>query len=288
MATTMAERHRRDCAASARRGMRTMALLLLTLGRAGWARAGDEQELREAAQAAGRVTLQERPFGFLSDPSTPSAGVGTLAYSFGLGSGIAADRPIPVNLVASNGSHSFTLAYGLTHRLAPFASATVSESTGSTATIDSTVSAGVTYQVTRPGAPLRVSISGAGVHEGTTSASGLSAVAAASLEQGPLRVAANVRADRMFAANRDAVDVITMLGASYRLATALRVGAEYVGQDLEEMLGDDAEGGARHALGPNVALDLDGGRYQIVLASAFGLTPKSPRALARVALALAF
>jgi hypothetical protein len=37
-----------------------------------------------------------------------------------------------------------------------------------------------------------------------------------------------------------------------------------------------------------VALDLDGGRYQVTLASGFGLTAKSPTAEVRAGLALNF
>ena len=272
------------------RGLRAVALVL-SVATADLAQGGEEQELREEAKVSGRITLQGRPFSFLTDPSTPSAGVATMAYAFGIGSGVSADRPIPVNLATSNGSHSISLGYGMTDRLAPFASATLAENTtgaAGVAGVAATVSAGLSYQFTRPGAPLSFTVSGAGVHEGVSSASGLSTVAAASLDQGALRVAANVRADKIFAANRDSVDVITMVGASYRVATVLRVGAEYVGQDLEEMFGDNAEGGARHAAGPSVALDLDGGRYQLALASAFGLTARSPRALIRAALAVNF
>jgi hypothetical protein len=274
--------------AAARRRRWAILHVLVLAATAGQARAEEAEELREEAHLSARMTLQERPFAFLTDPSTPSAGVASMSYAFGLGSGIAADRPIPVNLAASNGSHSISLAYGATYRLAPFVGATFAENPGAPSTVAATVTGGLEYQLLRPGAPLRVSLSAAGVHEGASDASGFSALAAASLEQGAVRLAANVRADKLFAANRDAVDVITMLGASYRVVSVLRMGAEYVGQDLEEAFGDDAEGGARHALGPSVALDLDGGRYQLAVAPLFGLGARSPGALVRAALALNF
>ena len=261
-------------------------IFLLGLALAGTARGSEEQELREAQYIAGRVTLQERPFGFLTDPSTPSAGVAIMGYAFGLGSGIAADRPLPVNLAAANGSHSFSLAYGVTHRFAPFAMASFAQNASGTAAT-ATVMTGATYQLTRPGAPLALSVVAAGVHE-AAGAYGISALASASLDEGPLRLAANLRADKAFAAGRDAIDAITMLGVSYRALPMLRVGAEYVAQDLEELFGDDAEGGARQALGPSAALDLAGGRYQLTAAAAFGLDARSPRALLRAALAVAF
>ncbi len=286
MATTAACSSRQGVPFAVCRLRGTAFILVLAL--ASLAQASEDQELREEAHISGRMTLQERPFAFLTDPSTPSAGVASMSYAFGLGSGISADRPLPVNLAASNGSHNISLAYGVTHRLAPFASATFAENPTAPTTVAATVTAGMTYQFIRPGAPLRFSISGAGVREGASNANGLSALAAASLEQGALHLAANVRADKMFATNRDAIDVVTMLGASYRVASVLRLGAEYVGQDLEEMFGDEVEGGARHAVGPSVALDLGGGRYQLAVASLFGITAKSPGALVRAAVAYNF
>jgi hypothetical protein len=262
--------------------------LLALLATEGLARADEPEELRAEAAASGRFTRQERPWGFLVDPSTPSAGVASLGYAFGLGSGISADRPIPVNLAATNGSHTVSLGYGVTDRVAPFASATFAENPASPGTMSSTVTAGAMVQLTRPGAPLRISLSAAGVHESASDSNGFSALAAASLDQGPLRLAANVRADKMFASQRDAVDVFTLLGASWRVFDVMRVGAEYVAQDLEDLFGEEAEGGARQAVGPSVALDLDGGRYQLALASGFGIGSKSPRALVRAALAVNF
>jgi hypothetical protein len=252
------------------------------------AQAEEEARVQEELATPGRVTRQERPFAFLTDATTPSAGVVSMGYAFGLGSGISAERPLPVNLATAKGSSTVSLGYGLTDRLAPYASATFAES-ATTGTMGTTAMAGATYQLTHPYAPLHASLSGAYLHEGASGASGLSALAAVSLDRGPLVLAANVRADKLFAAHRDSVDVFALLGASYRVLGPLRLGAEYVGQDLEEMTGEeDAEGGARHAAGPDVALDLDGGRYQLAVASGFGLTAKSPRTVVRAAFAFNF
>ena len=149
------------------------------------------------------------------------------------------------------------------------------------------IAAGVTYQFTRPVAPLRFSVIAAGIHETQSGASGFSATAAGSYEAGPMKLGANVRADKLFASGRDKVDLFTLVGASFRVMRAVRIGAEYVAQDLEDLFeNDEEEGGARYAIGPTLALDLDGGRYQITLASGFGLTAKSPRANARAALVM--
>ncbi len=228
----------RRCRNGARRCAALTAVAALLFG--GGARASEEEaSLHEEALISGRVTRQERPFGFVTDPSTPDAGVLTLGYGFGLGSGISADRPLPVNMATVNGSHTFAVGYGLTSRLAPFASAIFAESAPGSGSVAANIAAGVTYQFTRPVAPLRLSLIAAGIHEGSSGASGFSATAAGSYEVGALKVGANVRGDKVFASGRDKVDLFALLGVSYRVARAIRVGAEYVAQDLE------ADGGVR-------------------------------------------
>jgi len=255
-----------------------LSLLVAVLAPPARARAADDGEVVRVLDWT-RHTAQERPFVFTRDPSTPSDGVLSVDYAFGLGSGIGADRPLPINMASASGSHTINAAYGLGGQLAPFVSASFAD-TGTT-TSTSNVTAGLTWQLTWPGAPLRASVSAAMVHEGTGGANGVSTLAAASLDLGRVRVAGNLRADRIFAAGRDRLDTFMMAGASTRIAGGLRAGVEYVGQDLEGMFAADAEGGARHAIGPTVALDLDGGRYQLAVGAGFGIGPRSPEAIVR-------
>ena len=98
-------------------------------------------------------------------------------------------------------------------------------------------------------------------------------------------MAGNFRADKVFATGRDAVDLVATVGALWKLGSAVRLGAEYVGQDLEEIASAEAEGGSRHTVGPTLAFDLDGGRYQVAVGSGFGLNAASPRVIGRLALA---
>jgi hypothetical protein len=71
-------------------------------------------------------------------------------------------------------------------------------------------------------------------------------------------LAGNVRLERSLApasARRDALDVITSVGLSRRLARPLRVGLEAVGEDLEGIFDpNEAEGGAKVMLGPTLAV----------------------------------
>jgi hypothetical protein len=78
------------------------------------------------------------------------------------------------------------------------------------------------------------------------------------------------------------------LGASYRVVGDFRVGAEYVGQDLEESFSPGAEGGARHFLGPVASLQLWNRRITILGGPSVGLSAISPDFVARVAMSVGF
>jgi hypothetical protein len=233
-------------------------------------------------RADGRVTAEERPFGFLTDPSGPSAGITSAGYRFGLASGVGADRPLPATVGSAGVSNTFELGHGLTDHVSAFGAATMLESSAAV------VHAGAKVLLTPDDSSFRMSISALGLYETASATRGVGLQLAAAQDLGRVRLGATVLAEKVFATSRDGIDAIAMLGASYRLPAGLRVGVEYVAQDLEELATAGAEGGARQAVGPTIALDLAGGRYQAVVSAAFGLTPNSPKALARVGLATSF
>jgi hypothetical protein len=103
-----------------------------------------------------------------------------------------------------------------------------------------------------------------------------------------LRMAATVHAEHVFAENRDAVDIMVQAGVNYRIVGPLRLGAEWVGQDLEETFSDEAEGGARNFVGPTAALQLLGDRLSITAGPSLGIGDRSPKVLGRLALAYGF
>jgi hypothetical protein len=261
-----------------------LVLAILSLGPASRALADDASDARiETEILAGRLTRQERPFAFVVDPSTPSVGVTSFEYRAGFASGMNADRPLPAALTSAGGSHAFTLGYGLTRWLAPYATATVFDD-GKKANF----LAGARIPLTSPDARLRATVLAAGFRE-AESTWGAQLTAAASADAGPLRVAGNLQVEKAFASGRDSLDVMVTAGTSVRVASALRLGVEYVGQDLEGAFQQtEAEGGARSMVGPDLALDLDGGRYQLAIAGGIGLTRQTPRALVRAQLAFAF
>jgi hypothetical protein len=103
-----------------------------------------------------------------------------------------------------------------------------------------------------------------------------------------LRLGLTTLGEHVFARGRDGVDVMVQAGVSYRVVDWLRAGVEWVGQDLEETFGDQAEGGARHFVGPTAALQLMQERLTIVAGPSVGLSNGSPNVLGRLAVAYGF
>jgi hypothetical protein len=255
--------------------------LFLSTTSAGAARAADVDVVAPASSA--RVTKEERPFHHRLDPTTPSAKTFATGYGFGVGSGVAANRPLPANVASAGASHDIVLTYGVTDRLAPFASAHADANAGLSA------AEGARFQLPDPASAFRFTLAAAAFREGKGGAFGAWARAAASYDFGQLRVAGNLHFEKAFAAARDTIDILAFGGVSYRVHKAFRLGAEYVGQDLEDAIEqEEAEGGARHFIGPTAALDLNDGRLQLVAGPAFGLNERSPRFLGKVALVASF
>lgn len=232
---------------------------------------------------AAAVVRPERAFAFLVDPSAARAGMGAFEYRAGFGSGLSADRPLPADLTRAGGSHALSASWSVTSRIAPYASATVYDQ-GSRVN----VAAGARVQLTDPASRLRVAVLAGALREAGGNA-GVQLTAAASYDAGPVRVAGNVQGEKVFAAGRDALDVLVLAGVSVKVAPAVRLGVEYVGQDLEALVDpEEAEGGARQLVGPTIAFDVDGGRYQLALGGGLGIGKQSPDAMVRARLAVNF
>jgi hypothetical protein len=105
---------------------------------------------------------------------------------------------------------------------------------------------------------------------------------------GPLRVGGMIHGQHTFAEGRDPLDVTMDLGATYRVVGSFRLGAEYVGQDLEESFSPGAEGGARHFLGPVASLQFWHQRVTVIGGPSVGLSSISPDLVARVAMSVGF
>ncbi len=147
-------------------------------------------------------------------------------------------------------------------------------------------------QVLKPRRKLPLSIAiGAGYQVDELADHALTGVVATTLEVGRVLITANVRVAHYFAAGRDPVDVALTAGVSVRATSWLRVGAEYVGEELEGIGSDDeAEvgGGGRHYFGPSLAFWMLRGRLRLNLTTGPVLTNKSTAALVRGALVYLF
>jgi hypothetical protein len=103
-----------------------------------------------------------------------------------------------------------------------------------------------------------------------------------------LRVATTFHGEHVFSTGRDPLDVMVDVGISYRIVGGFRLGAEWVGQDLEEAIHAGAEGGARQFVGPTASLQLLRERLTLVAGPAIGLTGNAPDVLGKAALSYGF
>src|SRR5438094_1995825 len=122
-------------------------------------------------------------------------------------------------------------------------------------------------QLLRPRGKLPLSIAvGGGYQVDALLEHAVTGVLATTLELGRALVTVNVRAAHFFARGRDPVDVVLTCGVSVRTTSWLRLGGEYVGEELEGA-GDPDEvevgGGGRHYVGPSAAFLMMGGRLRL-------------------------
>ncbi len=208
-------------------------------------------------------------------------------YGMGVVSGANADRPLPTSLLSSGVEQQVTLGYGLTDRIEPYIVGQILSPSQPNSAATATFQAGVRWQLTDPASPARFTVATSMFREFTGSL-GSAVRGAFTYDWSRVRLGGNLHLEHVFASGRDALDYIAMGGISVKTTSWLRLGGEYVGQDLEESFGAGAEGGPTHFAGPTAAIDLDQGKMQIVGGPAFGLNKISPRTLGRVSLVLAF
>lgn len=92
-----------------------------------------------------------------------------------------------------------------------------------------------------------------------------------------LSVAGNLQLERRFTSSADPLDVIVRLATNYGVLKdrdALRLGVEYVGQDLEDAIEEEeAEGGAAHLFALSATSTLDEGRLSLGIAPGIVVGP---------------
>ena len=105
---------------------------------------------------------------------------------------------------------------------------------------------------------------------------------------GRVRMALSVLGEHVFGQGRDGIDVMVRAGVDTALVGPLRLGFEYVGQDLEEIEGEEAEGGARHIVAGVIGVRFLSERLSIVGGPAVNLAAEGNRILGRLAIAYTF
>jgi hypothetical protein len=259
--------------------VRTILTLACLLGFVTRARAVEDQPSPSSSPATATV---EQPFLYMVDPHGPAARQVLAGYSMAFSSSAGAIRPIPGNFDAEGIVHTLSLEVGVVERLRVFAQTMIAESLGSASEVNAVaLQLGARLVLTPPRwQRFRVMITGAFLRE-FGAALGAYGELTASYDLGRVRFAASLHGERVFAGKRDPIDLYAVAGVSVRVARIVRVGVEYVAQDLEELDGDDvAEGGARQYVGPDVALSLHKNRL-LLTAGAAVQTAHTPGLLAR-------
>ena len=145
-------------------------------------------------------------------------------------------------------------------------------------------------QLLKPHRRFPVAISaGAGYQADALFDHAVTGVVVASAYLGRVQLTANLRLAHYFGGGRDPVDVFVTAGALVRATPWLRVGAEYVGEELEgagSVERDDAVGG-RHYVGPTAVLSLRS-HVRLNVTSGAVFVPGQVGALVRGSLAYLF
>lgn len=234
----------------------------------------------EPAKPAHPFEGVERPWLYTPDATAPPPGHVLATMNVGYAdTTLGAGRPFAANLVHAGA------VFGAGVEVGVFKFASV-QAEGLLSGDGSSVSAGGMVGVTAyplPASfPLKLALSAGYLRELGQSDGAWGRVTLAG-DVGPVRLVLMGLGSHIFAPDRDAIDLLVSTGATVKVVSFLRVGAEYVVQDLEgawEGEEEEAEGGVRHFLSPMASLDL--GRVRLTAGPAFGLSPDSPRVLGRL------
>jgi hypothetical protein len=259
--------------------LQRLAPLCLLAAVAAPARAADDR-----ATSTPATTPVEQPFLYLVDPHGPAARQVLAGYALAFSSSGGAIRPIPGHFDAEGVVHTLSLEVGALDRLRFFGQTMVAQAIGTSEVGAVAVQLGARAVLT----PLswqrfRLMVTGAFLREFGADL-GVLGELTATYDLGRVRLAASVHGEHLFAGKRDPIDLYAVAGVSVRVVQMLRLGVEYVAQDLEAVAEDDeAEGGARHYVGPDASLTLYHGKLLVTAGGAVQVA-QSPGVLARAAL----
>lgn len=230
----------------------------------------------------------ERPFLYLVDPTLPHPLHVVASYSAAYAPDAAGTRPLAATANRSGLVNELRVEAGLHPRVALFANGLLAPPRAGETRARDAGGGGVRVLLTDPESRgFRLALSAAYLRD-FQQVSAVSGSAEASFDIHRLRLASMVHTEHAFAAARDSVDLYVVGGASYRVLDSLRVGAEYVGQELEgAWQPDEAEGGLRHFAAATLAW-APADRLLLTAGPAFGLDRASPDVLGKAALSYLF
>ena len=229
-----------------------------------------------------------RPWLYAADPTGPAHlhVLASLAVGYAQTDRGAA-RPFAADVAHAGAVWSANAEVGLTR----YASISAEGMLAGQAETGSPISAGTMIGATAfplgGRAPVDLAVS-AGYLRELGGANGVWARAGIAGDLGPARLALTGLAEHVFEENRDGVDILLTSGASFSLPYGIRLGAEYVVQDLEGAWEEEeADGGIRHFVGASASIVI-GDHVQLAVGPAFGLSPGSPNVLGRMTATYAF
>lgn len=230
--------------------------------------------------------VAERPWLYADDATTPGQWQSLAGTRFTYSSGSSSvTRPFAANLSAPGGIAELNAEVGILRELSLAATGVMG--------FGDKVSGGATIGVrfapfARLTIPFRFVVGGGYLRERGAD-NGMFFRLAATYDAGPFRFGTTFHGEHIFAPGRDALDVMLILGANVKLSRIVRLGVEYVAQDLEGYFDDEeAEGGVRHFLGPTASFELLDKRLFLAFGPAVGLSYGSPGLVGRGSLAFAF
>ena len=261
-----------------------LAFALGTLLSAHEVRADDEPDAVRPSEPAPRRA--ERPWLYADDATTPGqwqALVGTrFTYS---GGSPSVTRPFASNLSAPGGLLEVNGEVGL-HPLLSVAATGVM---GLGDTLSGGMTAGLRFApLADAKGPFRL-VLGGGYLLNRDASNGMFLRVAATYDAGAFRFGGTFHGEHVFIPGRDALDAMMILAVNVKLGRVVRLGVEYVAQDLEGYVDrDEAEGGVRHFIGPTSSFELLEKRLFIAFGPAVGLSYGSPKLVGRASVAYAF
>ncbi len=266
------------------RTMRFLPLVLAALTFAPFARAEEEEITATPRPVAPPV---ERTWLYLDEPRVP-APMQVLALSrvTVANGGESFTRPFAANTGAPGLSTELGGEIGVLPNVSVAASGVLGESPSHPGAVGAM--AGVRVSVLPSAWTSTHAVISGGYMRELSSSNGAWGRLAMSQDLGRVRLASMAHAEHVFAARRDGVDLMLSAGANVRVVDTLRLGAEYVAQDLEGAFDATEVEGMRHFACGTATFAFLHERLTLGAGPAFGLSPNSPRVLGRAQVGWSF